>query len=77
MHCGRYLRTRRRSGGCEVSGEADQLLTAITEFVETMCEIAVAEATGFYRGAALEAKRTEAKEAFAKVYNSYQQDGGP
>lgn len=51
-------------------------LQAIMTFVEAMCYLTCAEATGFYTASVLEPKRDEAKDAFVSAMNKLSQDGG-
>lgn len=52
----------------------DPALKAILTLVDSMCEIAVAEATGFYSASVLEPKRAEARKAFIVEMNKATQD---
>lgn len=51
-------------------------LQAIMAFVEAMCYLTAAEATGYYSASVLEPKRAEAKDAFVSAMNKIAQDGG-
>ncbi len=52
----------------------DPALKAILVLVESMCELAVAEATGFYAASVLEPKRAEARKVFIVEMNKATQD---
>lgn len=58
-----------------MSGDTqDPMLSAIIVFVEDMCRIAVAEATGFYSASVLGIEREAARAAFIKEMNRATQD---
>lgn len=55
----------------------DPVINSIMELVETMCDISVAEATGFHKLSVLVQRKTEARQAFITAMNKAAQDTGP
>lgn len=58
-------------------GTDDPVVACIIVFVEEMCRLAVAEATGFYPSSVLNPEREAARAAFIKEMNKATQDAGP
>lgn len=52
----------------------DPMLTAIMAFVGAMCDVAVAEATGFHNSGVCEIRRDAAKTQFVKEMNAITDD---
>lgn len=52
----------------------DPVIACIIVYVEDMCRIAVAEATGFYSASVLNVEREAARAAFIKEMNRTAQD---
>lgn len=55
----------------------DPAVKAILVFVVSMCELSVAEATGFYPASVLEPKRAAARKEFILEMIKATQDSGP
>jgi hypothetical protein len=55
----------------------DPMLMAVIQFVEDMCAVTVAEATGHYNARVVNSMRDAAKSTFETAWNKNMQDGGP